>query len=222
MTGPFTFAAGIKGEDDIALVHDKVFLQAIRKGLAMKALWQIEQLRQFRKPVVVFIDEPFLGCFGSAYTPLNRDDALQGLREFTEALKAADVLTGLHCCGNTDWSILTDVETLDIINFDAFGYFEKLALYAADLKKFIARGGIPARGWCDNESLSGITAQSLAGKIDAGIEALAKKGVDKDLLFAQMLISPACGLGTLEAPVAEKTLQLLSQTSKLLQGRAHA
>ncbi|MBU1726391.1 MAG: methionine synthase, partial [Candidatus Omnitrophica bacterium] len=107
VTGPFTFAASLKDANGVSLLHDAVFFQVILKGLAMKALWQIERLRKFGKKMILFFDEPFLAGFGSAYTPINREDVVTGLIDFTQGLKFPDLLIGVHCCGNTDWSIFT-------------------------------------------------------------------------------------------------------------------
>ena len=72
ITGPFTFAASVKDELGGALLHNPVFMQVTLKGLMMKALWQIEFFKEFNKKIIMFVDEPYLGCFGSAYTPINR------------------------------------------------------------------------------------------------------------------------------------------------------
>jgi len=217
VTGPFTFAASIKDEGGVPLLHDAVFMQVVLKGLAMKALWQIEFFKKFGKSIILFIDEPYLSGFGSAYTPINRDDAVASLKEFTQSVKRDNVLLGMHCCGNTDWSIFTDIEQIDIINFDAFDYQEKFVLYADNLKGFLARGGIICWGIVPTQSFSGNeTPKSLAGKLMEGITALANKGLDEDLLLERLLISPACGLGALEQEKSEKILKLLSETSAFI------
>jgi len=201
----------------ISLLHDGVFLQAILKGLSMKALWQIKFLQEFAKKIIVFLDEPYLGCFGSAYTPINREDVVVGLSELTRGIKSEDVLIGVHCCGNTDWSILTDIATLDIISFDAFAFQDRFVLYAENLAAFIKRGGIICWGIVPTQEFTAkVTAQSLVQKIKAGIDALVKKGVDKELLLENLIISPACGLGTLEAGKAEGIMEVLSQVSLIL------
>jgi len=217
VTGPFTSAASIKDSKGISLLHDGVFLQAILKGLSMKALWQIKFLQEFAKKIIVFLDEPYLGCFGSAYTPINREDVVVGLSELTRGIKSEDVLIGVHCCGNTDWSILTDIATLDIISFDAFAFQDRFVLYAENLAAFIKRGGIICWGIVPTQEFTAkVTAQSLVQKIKAGIDALVKKGVDKELLLENLIISPACGLGTLEAGKAEGIMEVLSQVSLIL------
>jgi len=224
ITGPFTFAASLKDEKGVALLHDPVFMQAIIKGLAMKALWQIKFLKEFNKKIIMFIDEPYLAAFGSAFTPVNREEVLSGLGEVSEKIKtegqklsSLDVLTGVHCCGNTDWSMLTDIKTMDIINFDAFGYLDKFIIYAPSLKDFLKRGGIICWGIVPTHELSGQESPDLlADKIQEGISALVKKGIDRDLLAQNLLLSPACGLGALVPDESEKILKLLSETSALL------
>lgn len=212
ITGPFTFCASINDEKGVALLHNVVFKQAILKGLAMKALWQVNLFKQFDKKIIFFIDEPYLGCFGSAFTPLNREDVIKDLGELTAQVKSNDVFVGVHCCGNTDWSIFTDIETIDIISFDAFGFLERLLLYAQNLKGFFKRGGALCWGIVPTQEFSpDIRPKVLQDKINSGVEALAKKGLDKDLLLSNSFFSPSCGLGSLNLDTAGKIFQLLSE-----------
>jgi methionine synthase II (cobalamin-independent) len=180
----------------------------------MKALWQIKMFKKFGKKILLFIDEPYLGCFGSAYTPITKEGVVKVLTELTQAVKTEGVLTGVHCCGNTDWSIFTDTVDLDIINFDAFAFFDRLALYGDNLKGFFDRGGILCWGIVPtNEFDPRHTADTLTRKIKEGINTLVNKGLRKELLTENLLISPACGLGTLSAGESEKILQKLSEIS---------
>ncbi len=48
-------------------------------------------------------------------------------------------VAGVHCCGNTDWTILIDAG-VDMINFDAFEYGETIALYPDAVKGFLLQG----------------------------------------------------------------------------------
>ncbi len=217
ITGPFTVAASLKDENGVAYLHDSVAMQAFSKGLAMKALWQIKFFEKFGKKIIMFLDEPYLGCFGSAYTPLNREDVVRGLTELTEAIKSARVLLGVHCCGNTDWSIFTDIPAIDIINFDAFGFMDKFVLYAGNLKEFLKKDGIICWGIVPTQDISELPQpDSLVRRIFEGVDALVKKGLDKDLLLNNLLLSPACGLGTLEDSKAEEVLALLAEVSSLV------
>jgi len=210
VTGPFTFAASIKDASGKPLLHDEVFMQAIIKGLGMKALWQVDLFKDLGKDIILFFDEPYLGCFGSGFTPINRENVVAGLKDLTSMVKQDGVYIGLHCCGNTDWSIFTDVEGIDIINFDAFSYLEKVTLYSQDIGKFLERGGTLCWGIVPtNEFTSKITPKSLLDKLQAGINTFKNKGVRENLLCNRMLISPSCGLGSLEPEKAEAILKLL-------------
>lgn len=217
ITGPFTFAASIKDEHGVALLHDAVFMQAIIKGMAMKALWQARLFEKFGKKIIMFLDEPYLGCFGSAYTPINREDVVKGLREFSEGIQSRGVLLGVHCCGNTDWSIFMDVPGISIINFDAFGFLDKFILYADSLKKFIEREGIVCWGIVPTQEFSGQEKPDLlVKKINDGIDLLVKKGLNRGLLVNNLLVSPSCGLGALDSVKSEKIFSLLAQASSLI------
>lgn len=214
VTGPFTFTAGLNDAEGVALLHNPVFKQAFFKGLEMKALWQIKFFEKFNKKIIIFIDEPYLGCFGSAYTALNKQDVVRDLAEWTAGIKSENTLIGAHCCGNTDWSIFTDVKSIDIINFDAFNYLDKIALYSDSLKGFLSKGGIlcwgivPTQEWMPWQK-----PELLADKIKEGVDMLAGKGLDKRLLTKNLLISPACGLGTLEEDKSEQIINALSLAS---------
>jgi methionine synthase II (cobalamin-independent) len=217
VTGPFTFAAAVNDERGASLLHDKIFFQAAVKALSLKALWQVELLRQFKKKIILFFDEPYLACFGSAYTPIDRQDITSALSELTGALKAKDLLIGVHCCGNTDWSMLAEIETVDMLSFDAFDFQERFILYSESLKAFLNRGGricwgiVPA-----SREAEGQTPAVLADKLRKGIDALVKKGISRELLTERLIISPACGLGTLDEASAEGIFKLLSDTASFL------
>lgn len=217
VTGPFTFAAGINDENKQALLYDPVFMQAIVKGLTMKALWQINFFRRFGKEIILFFDEPFLGSFGSAYTPINRNVVLDMLAQLASGVKSAGVLLGLHCCGNTDWSIFTDVPGIDIISFDAFGFSEKFVLYAQGLKGFLAKGGIISWGLVPTQLFTGEeTVDLLIRKLKDSINVLSGKGIERDLLLEKLMITPSCGLGTFTPEKSEKIFRLLSEVSEFL------
>ncbi len=219
ITGPFTFSAGINNKEGVAILHDDVFMQVVVKGLAMKALWQVNFFRKFGKKMIVFIDEPYLSCFGSAYTPINRENVIQRLGELISVVKSQDVLIGVHCCGNTDWSLFVDVPGIDIINFDAFGFSDKLALYAGNLKDFFKRGGILCWGIVPTQGLGeSLDPGFLSGKLEEKIKVLIKKGLNEDLVRNNLLLSPSCGLGTLDETMAVKVFSSLKEISSLLRG----
>ena len=214
VTGPFTFCSGIKDAEGKIILHDKVLMQAMVKGLGMKALWQLEYFKKFGKKMIMFFDEPYLTGVGSAYTPIDRQDVMDVYSELADFLKSQGSLIGIHCCGNTDWSMFTDTVGIDIINFDAFNFQERFVLYADNLKRFLKRGGVICWGIVPTQEFSvDQSPEWLAQKIKFGLDILVKKGIDRQLLLERLLISPACGLGTLDVQKAEGIFNLLNQTS---------
>jgi len=217
ITGPFTFASAITDDAGNPLLHDEVFLQAAVKGLGMKALWQLEFFAKFGKKMIIFIDEPYLSCVGSAYTPVNREEVVRLLSELAGQIKAKDCMVGVHCCGNTDWSMLTDTAGVDIISFDAFDFLERFVLYADNLQGFLKKGGIICWGIVPTQNFQGaVNPQMLIQKIKTGLDILENKGLGRSLLLERLLISPACGLGTLSAEKSEEVLKTLSETASLI------
>ena len=43
-----------------------------------------------------------------------------------------------------------------------------------------------------------------------------KKGIDKDLLLGSLIVSPSCGMGTLDIPTTEKIMSTLAQVSEII------
>jgi methionine synthase II (cobalamin-independent) len=217
VTGPFTFCASINDNEGRAILHNPVLMQAFREGLAMKAIWQINLLRKFKKPIIIFLDEPYLACLGSGFTAINRKDVVDVLREFTNKIKSAQALIGVHCCGNTDWSIFTEVTNIDVISFDAFNFLDRVLLYADQLHDFLNRGGWIAWGIVPTEAFSPeINASALAQKLKQSFNLLHKKGIDKDLLKKRLILTPSCGLGTLGPDKAGPIFECLAKLSSLL------
>ena len=88
-------------------------------------------------------------------------------------------------------------------------------LYADDLNKFLKREGIICWGIVPTQGYNpGQAPEALAQKIKSGLDILVKKGINRQLLLERLMISPACGLGTLDAQKAEGILGLLNQTSE--------
>lgn len=216
VTGPFTFAASLKDEKGMSLLHNHDFMQAITEGLIMKALWQIRFFEKFGKKIILFIDEPYLGCFGSAYTPINRETVVATLTEFAKRITSAGtLLCGVHCCGNTDWSIFTDIKFIDIISFDAYSFLDRLLLYSENLKTFFDQGRILCWGIVPTvEFTDEIKPRALMQRLNDALEKLAHKGLDPDVLSERLILSPSCGLGTLDTDKAEKIFSTLSSISK--------
>jgi len=221
-TGPISFGLTIVDENKRAIYYNPEFIDVVVKGLTMKCRWQIQKFRGFADKVICFIDEPILSAFGSStYVSVQRDDVVAKLNEVVEAVHAEGAIAGVHCCGNTEWSILIDAG-VDLVNFDAFDFGESIALYPQAVKAHLEAGKGLAWGVVPTNSakINAQTVESLVAKFDAGVDNLAKAaGLDRDLILNQAMITPSCGTGSLPVADAERVFSLLGQTSKALRAR---
>lgn len=214
VVGPVTFAGMVKGHDGKAILFDRELSQAVTRGLALKAAWQAQQLRHQGKQAIVFFDEPYLSGFGSAFMPISREEVIATV---TEALdigrEAGEVLFGLHCCGNTDWAMLLETP-IDILSFDAYGFFDTLILYEQALKKFLARGGCLAWGLVPTTpTATPETVDLLWARFQEQVNRLEKLGLARAQLLSQSILTPACGLGYLTPEQARDALASLAELS---------
>ena len=214
-TGPCSLALTIVDENKRAIFYNDEFRDVIVKALAMKCRWQIQKFKPYAENMICFIDEPILSAFGSStYVSVNRDDVVAILNEVIEAVHADNALAGIHCCGNTEWSILIDAG-VDIVNFDAFEFGETIAMYPQEVKAHLERGGILAWGVVPtSKAIRTQTVETLEAQLEKVIDNLASKGIDKQMIIEQAMITPSCGTGSLPIEEAEMVFSLLSALSK--------
>lgn len=219
VTGPISFGLTVTDQNKRASLYDETIEEVIVKGLALKARWQSEMLREAQHDagVVLFFDEPYLVSVGSALLSVSREQVVDDINECIKTCRAD--ITGVHCCGNTDWSLVfaTDV---DIVNFDAYDYMEGFLAYDKEIDAHIKGGGAIAWGIVpDTEKVLGVTGESLAGSVEEAFDTLEKRGVDRGLLAKQSMISPACGLGPTTIEAAERALAMTGEVSGILRER---
>jgi hypothetical protein len=214
ISGPVTFAGVVKDAAGKPILYDRELTQAVCSGLARKVVWQAEQFRGLGKAPIVFLDEPYLTGFGSAYLPLSKDEVSAILTQTLEEVREVapgPITLGVHCCGNTDWSLLLNAP-YDIVSFDSHGYFESLRLFAPAIKGFLARGGWLAWGLVPtNEDFQQETPDGLWERFQAQATRLAQD-VDGSLkqVLSQSLLTPACGTGYMSPDDARRVFATLA------------
>jgi hypothetical protein len=216
-TGPLTFGITVKDHAGRDIVYNEVLFDAVVKGLAMKAAWQVRQLKQFGLPVIVFIDDPAMYALSSGLYSLSPEMVAGKLREIITAVHDEGGIAGIHCCGNADWPLLFRTGA-DIVSFDAFAYRDKVLLYPGEIGEFLRRGGALAWGIVPTTGFTGSeTAEGLADALDGGMERLAAAGINRTAILRQSLITPACGLGSLDPVQAVAILRLTREVSDKMQ-----
>ncbi len=209
VTGPLTFTLGLKDRDGRLVYFDEELREISLMLLKAKIRWQIDVLKQFADNVIIFIDEPILSALGStAYLGVNPDDAARLIRETSDAVKEAGGISGIHCCGNADWpSVLKS--GIDILNFDAYGYFDTLAMYYSDVNRFLENGGYLAWGIVPTtDAIRNESYYSIKKQLSLKIEELSKS-IPSSLILSKIILTPSCGTGSRSIEEALKIFQLL-------------
>jgi hypothetical protein len=216
VTGPVSWGLVVTDQNRRPVLYEEVLAEAIATHLRLKAAWMERELRKLWPTSILFLDEPYMASFGSAFVSLGREQAI-GLIE--QVFSVVEGLKAVHCCGNTDWSVLLST-SVDILNLDAYGYAETLALYPDEVGAFLERGGIiawgivPASDGAWDESID-----SLVERFHAALGLLVAKGLHRDDLLARSLIMPSCGCGSLSVETAERVMALTADLSGALRTR---
>jgi hypothetical protein len=214
VTGPISFGLTVTDQNLRASLYHETLPDVIVKNLAMNARWQIRELLKVRPNVILSVDEPYMASFGSAYVSLEREDVIRMLEEIFTAIHQEGALAAIHCCANTDWSLLL-ATSVDILNPDAYGYLQQLTLYPREIDAFLARGGLFAWGIVpNNEEIKQISLESLISKLHQGMETIHEKAHARGLrhtegLTTRGLITPSCGLGPSTVEVSDRALEML-------------
>jgi methionine synthase II (cobalamin-independent) len=221
VTGPVTFCMAVKDHDGRAIFYNEQLRDAAVKMLALKARWQAQRLARLTPAPIIFLDEPGLAGFGSsAFITVSAEEIVAVLSEVVAAVHQGTGLAGVHVCANTEWPLIFEAGA-DIVNFDAFGYFDKFMLYPEQLRGFLARGGIIAGGIVPTspDDIGSRTAEQLVDLWFSQAGRIGELGVELEQIFNQSLITPSCGLGTVGEEQAVHTLGLTRAVSDLIRQR---
>ena len=218
ITGPITWGLAVTDESRKAIIYDDMLADAIAKLLKLKASWQEKALSRISKNTIIFVDEPYMMSFGSAFFSLSRERVISLLEEVFSGISR---LKGVHCCGNTDWSVLLDTSA-DILSFDAYNYAQSLSLYPAEVRKFLEKKGTIAWGIVpnDEESLAKEAVASLKDRLEEAMAPFTRKGIRFKQLIEQGLLTPSCGLASLATNESSaQALELLAELSARIRKR---
>ena len=220
IVGPITFAGSLLDANGKSALYNAEIMDTIVKGLSIKGLWIVKKLSLSHKWPILFIDEPYLSGFGSAFTPIHREEVVKCLRYVIEYIRSrSDVLVGIHCCGNTDWSMILETG-VNIVNFDASDYMDYFLLYKKEIIKFLENGGTVAWGVVPTTSFTGEeTLDILKMQLEKGLNTFYEWGIDSNTVAERSIITPACGVGAIDSDKAERILKLTSDLSILMSER---
>src|SRR5208283_1932370 len=216
VTGPVTFTLGLKDHSGRLVFFDEELREIAAMLLKAKMRWQIDALKQHAREVIIFIDEPILFALGSSsYLGVDAGEAFRLLRDMASAVNDAGGIPGVHCCGRADWPMVME-SGAQIINFDAFNYFDTLAIYHEQLSKFLSSGGYLAWGIVPtSDVIEKVDDTQLIGFMNAHLEELCKY-LPAALVKENILITPSCGAASRSVGETTKICQLLMRLKEAM------
>jgi methionine synthase II (cobalamin-independent) len=217
VTGPITWGLAVTRRDGLGVLYDDTLAESAAKFLRLKASWQENILKEISPNPIIFVDEPYLVSLGSVFTPIPEAKVPALLEGVLGGIKG---IKGLHCCGNTDWSVILDT-TIDILSFDAYNYASSLSTHSDKVKSFLERGGSIAWGIVPNEeeALVKESLSSLRDRLEEAMAPFTRDGIRFRQVIAQGLITPSCTLANLSVEAANQTLELTAKLSSELRSR---
>jgi methionine synthase II (cobalamin-independent) len=216
ITGPLTFTLGLMDAAGKPVYYDEELREISLMLLKAKARWQIDILGKFAKKIIIFIDEPILSALGgTSYMGVSTDEAERLLKEVASAVKAAGGIAGIHCCGRADWPMVLQ-SGVDIMNFDAYGFGDTLAIYPSETRAFLEQGGVLAWGMVPTtEDIEKENEESILRLFRKRLETLSGN-VPEELLLKGIMLTPSCGTGSRSVEETLKVFQLLMRLKEAL------
>ncbi|MBU0516850.1 MAG: hypothetical protein KJ621_19015, partial [Proteobacteria bacterium] len=214
--GPVVLADSWRQMDGKPCFHHETLRDMVKKTVALKTRWLERRIKEALPGVEVIADhpEPTLVGFTSALGGGSRHDLIGAIEE---GFAGVTGLRWVHCCANIDWSLLIEAD-IDVINFDAFAYADKVALYAEGLKTFLERGG--TIGWgivpVEPETLRNQTLDTLVDRLQNGIDLLTAQGLDEARLAAASWVLPSCEPALLSPELADRAFSLTRHVSEAM------
>jgi hypothetical protein len=203
LEGPISFGLNVKDQDDRPILFDDTVRPFMIEFMAKRVNAQLNRLKRLNPNAFMYVDEPGLQFLFSALAGYGDQAGKHDMEAFFSMIERP---RGVHLCGNPDWDFLLS-QDLDILSMDIYSNAEVFQSYAGSIRRFLDRGGVLVWGIVPTnlEPFSKEGVSTLQEKIEDVWNTLVRKGIDRDLLLSQSLISPAtCCLVN---PDGEKTVE---------------
>jgi hypothetical protein len=149
--------------------------------------------------------------------PIAPDTAIDLVSGALAAIEGRAV-SGLHCCGEADWSALIAAGP-NVLSLPARPSVVGSAGY---LQQFLDRGGVVAWGAVPIDGPIPTTAERPWRRLSDLWCDLVRHGCDQVQLRKQSMVTPECGLGTHTPAVAERVTSIVAELGKRVHDQATA
>lgn len=199
VTGPVTFGMQVVDADKRPIYYDSQLADLLPKMIALKARWCEQEMRKNTgvPETLVVLNEPYLASLGSSVVPVDRETVRAGWEDIAALLEGG---LGIHCCSNTDWQFVLDLNP-SVVSIDAYETAKEFLLYSDAVISYMERGGIVAWGIvpADARLFVAETTESLYEKYLAIRTQLCAR-MPEELFDSRSLITPSCGIRFADRP----------------------
>ena len=222
LEGPISFGLNVVDENKRPIIYNDMVRPFMLEFMAQRMNVQLKKLKKMNKNAFMFVDEPGLQFIFSALSGYNDIIARNDMETF---FSLVDRPRGVHLCGNPDWDFLLNLD-LDILSLDIYTNQDAFTGYAQSIQKFLHRGGIIVWGIVPTnfEPFEKEQIITLEKRFESIWDTLIKKGIDRDILIAQSLLSPAtcCLVNPDKELTVEKAFLMINELSKRLREKYKA
>ncbi len=134
------------------------------------------------------------------------------LPSLVRVLREQGAEVGLHCCGNTDWGAVLELD-LDVVSLDARLSLEALLSHRRQWLGFVERGGSLALGIIPTNPGARYEVAALCAAVTASLRAATPSF---EAVLSRALLTPACGLANHSVADAERIISEVRQAQALL------
>jgi hypothetical protein len=219
LEGPISFGFNIIDQDDRPIIFDDTVRPFMLDFMAQRINVQLARLKQRNANAFMFIDEPGLQFLFSAMAGYSDLKAKGDLDRF---FSQVDRPRGIHLCGNPDWDFLLNLD-LDVLSLDVYTNAEIFSSYTAAIRKFLDRGGVIVWGIVPTgfESFAQEEIPSLIERLENVWKVLWSKGIDRELLIARSMLSPAtcCLVNPDKERTVERAFAAVNRMAEVLKAK---
>jgi len=185
-------------------------IYALGRYLTRLARWQIDRLRRFDLPVVLFVDEPVLGTTLAPAGDGGIAPAMNALSSMLASLRETHVMAALRCCQPRAVRWL-DEAAPDLYAFDAYQGLARFCREPAG-QAFAGAGHVAFGLVPTGQALDGVTAEGLFTRWLQSASVLG----DVTAIARRSLITASGALGRVDPPAANATFNFAHRLSYLV------
>lgn len=214
--GPITLALNAKDREGKNLFAFPKLANWFAEFLKEKALWQIRKIKEHGWTPILFLDEPSLSTLDPLWIRNQRKYLLELLRSASSAFSENGALAGVHCCGNTDWSVVFE-SGMDIVSFDALENMNYFLQSHEALRNHFQKGRSVAWGLISSQYLGyDLDCSALVGSFLKKLEKIVFPHLSQEHILLHSLVTTTCGTPGLSREENRKAHGWVREVSNLL------